>query len=212
VSHAVPFDNLLSYAVVVLGIQRVLSCLKVRANDVLSTGQLIAKIVTRLKLSEISAGKCRLLAALGTTEAETYNCSKLFLELSNLTALAKYRIDVGNHSMTHVFFRRLTSTELDREISESRTMLERISGRCVNCLSIPYGSELDATKAALSTARASRHEAIFLVHARSNRFRPAKDIYYRICPGNVRIATLSRQMRVDPILRTIRDAIRNGQI
>jgi peptidoglycan/xylan/chitin deacetylase (PgdA/CDA1 family) len=210
--HSVPFDNVLSYAVATLGIERVLSCLKVRAKDVSSTGQLIAKIVTTLKLSEISAEKCRIFSALGTTEAETYTSSKLFLDLSDVIALAEYRIDVGNHSMAHVFFRGLTTSELDREISESRTMLERISGRSVNCLSIPYGSELDATEAALSSARASGHEAIFLVHARSNRFRPAKNIYYRICPGNVRTATLSRQMRVDPILRTIRDGIRSGQI
>jgi peptidoglycan/xylan/chitin deacetylase (PgdA/CDA1 family) len=212
VSPSVPFDNVLSYAVVALGIERVLSCLKVRAKDLLSTSQLIAKIGTTLKFSEISAGKCRIFSTLGTTEAGIYNSSKLFLESSDVTALAKYRIAVGNHSMTHVFFRDLTTAELDREISESRTMLERISGQSVNCLSIPYGSELDATKAVLSTARASGHEAIFLVHARSNRFRPAKDIYYRICPGNVRTATLSRQMRVDPILRTIRDTIRSRQI
>jgi peptidoglycan/xylan/chitin deacetylase (PgdA/CDA1 family) len=212
ISNCVPIDNALSFAVAQLGIDRVLRLLELPPGGISSMRALSAKIIATLKLSDVSTIKHRIFAEFDATEAEICRSYKLFLSLPDVTSLGKYGIDIGNHSMHHLLFRGLADPELDVEIAESRELLERISGRSVNCLSIPYGSEIDATKSVLAVARSSGHQAIFLVHARSNRFRPAEHIYYRVDPRNVPTRALARRLHFDPMLRTIRDLNRSRRI
>lgn len=208
VSNTVPVDNVISFATEELGVKEILSLLKVEAGDILSASQLIAELVSKWTLAEVEEAKRRIFAALGTSESYVYETSKIFLSPNEITALAEYRIDVGNHSMGHAFFRGLSMVELDTEIGASRAILERMSGQSVTCLSIPYGNESDATEPALTVARATGHHAIFLIHARSNRFRPASDIYYRISLQNTRLESLPRKLRVEPVLRSLRNWMR----
>jgi len=141
---------------------------------------------------------------MGTTEAEIRRGSNLFLGTADIKALSSMRIEIGNHSMGHTFFRSLSPTELETEIVESRALLEYLSGQPVPYLSIPYGNMLDATGNALTAARRSKHKAIFLVHAKSNRFRPASDIFYRVSPGAAALEDLPFKLRVMPMIRSVR--------
>ena len=51
--------------------------------------------------------------------------------------LGDYRIEVGNHSMTHSHFRTLSRDELEIEIGQSRRELQGLSGhRCVVSVSL----------------------------------------------------------------------------
>ena len=207
-SEKLPIDNVLSYAVEQLGLERVLALIDANTGGILSTREIIANVVPTKRQSEVRGIKERLLSALNLTETQMYRACELFMRPADINALANYRVDVGNHSMSHTHFRTLNDEELETEIAVSRTNLEQLSGQRVRCLSIPYGNKADATEPALRTARASGHEAIFLVHAKSNRFRPAGDIYYRTSLQSTPAAALPLRLHALPALRSIRDMLR----
>jgi peptidoglycan/xylan/chitin deacetylase (PgdA/CDA1 family) len=202
-----PIDNILSLAVEELGCERAINALNV-AHPGFSAARFISDIVPTLTQAQIAEAKRLLCTAIGTTEAEIRRSSKLFLDTTDVVSLASMRMELGNHSMSHTFFRSLSPDELESEIVESRALLEDISGRSVPCLSIPYGNVLDATENVLAAARRSDHKAIFLVHAKSNRFPPAPDIFYRASLGNAPIEELPFKLHVMPMLRSLRDWVR----
>jgi peptidoglycan/xylan/chitin deacetylase (PgdA/CDA1 family) len=202
-----PLDNVLSLAVEEMGLRGVLGLLHLKSTAVSSVGELISRFVARMFPAEITALKARALSAIGTTEAEARQMSATFLDVADMPKFGDYRIEVANHSLTHSFFRTLSKTELDIEIGQSRRDLERLSGQHVRCLSIPYGDERDATENVVNIARATGHAAIFLVHARSNRFRRRDDVYYRIGLSNEGVQALRLILGVFPILRSFRHGL-----
>jgi peptidoglycan/xylan/chitin deacetylase (PgdA/CDA1 family) len=199
-------DNVLSLAVEEMGLPRVLRLMSLPGMAVSSVSEIISRFVAGMRPSEIAVLKARIFFALGTTEAAVRQMSKEFLDLTDLDELKNYRIEVGNHSMTHSHFRTLSRDELDIEIRQSRRELQRLSGQKVRCLSIPYGDEQDATENALAFAEGGGHQAIFLVHARSNRFRRRDNAYYRVSLRNERPEKLALALRILPILRSLRHA------
>jgi peptidoglycan/xylan/chitin deacetylase (PgdA/CDA1 family) len=203
-----PIDNILSLAVEELGCERAISALNIANTGISSATRLISDIVPTLTQAQITEAKRLLCLEIGTTEAEIRKSSKLFLDTTDVTTLSSLRMEIGNHSMSHTFFRSLSPDELESEIVESRALLEKISGQPVPCLSIPYGNVLDATENALAAARRCGHRAIFLVHAKSNRFPPAPDIFYRASLGNTALEELPFKLRVMPMLRSLRDWVR----
>lgn len=203
---SLPMDNILSLAVEELGWDKVLSVLNLDKAGITSTTQLIANIVPTMKQAEVNEAKQSLCSAMGTTEAQIrVTSSNLFLDVADLETFTSFRIEIGNHSMSHTFFRSLSWSEMNTEIVKSRTLLQDLSGQPILYLSIPYGNMLDATEHMLDVARHSGHKAIFLVHAKSNRFRPAPDIFYRTSLENTRCNGVSFKLRVSPVLRSIRD-------
>ena len=74
--------------------------------------------------AQIGEAKKRLCTAMGTTEREILRTSKLFLCTTDIKALLSSRIEIGNHSKTHTFFRSLSEAELETEIVESCVVLE----------------------------------------------------------------------------------------
>jgi peptidoglycan/xylan/chitin deacetylase (PgdA/CDA1 family) len=206
-SDFVPIDNVISYAVAQIGLQRVANVFCVADGAVDSTKSLIAEVVSTLRRDEAREKKLALLSVLGTTESQLHQDQDAFLTPDDVKGLHHYRIDVGNHSFSHTFFRVLSKSELNSEIADSRAVLERLSGSPVRCLSIPYGNETDATEAALTVARASGHEAIFLVHARSNNFRPSNDIYYRVSLASEPVGRLPFKLGIYPVIRSIRNVL-----
>jgi peptidoglycan/xylan/chitin deacetylase (PgdA/CDA1 family) len=206
-SGTLPIDNVLSFGVEELGLAKVLSLLKVEHSKVSSTGHLIATIISSMTKTEIVEAKQRIFSAIGVSEAAIRSASGLFLGPADIKALGRARVEVGNHSMSHLFLRSLSVHELKEEIAESRGVLERLSGQTIKNFSIPYGNRQDATDQALDIARSSGHKAIFLVHAKSNRFRPAKDIYYRISLGNTSPERVPLELLAIPILRSLRDLV-----
>ena len=207
-SDFLPIDNVISYAVNQIGSQRVANIFGMANGTVGLASSLIADAVSTLCLDEVRKKKLALLSALGTTELQLRQAQDPFLAPDDVKSLQHYGIDIGNHSFSHTFFRVLSKSELDNEIANSRSILEQLSGSPVRCLSIPYGNETDATEAALTVARASGHEAIFLVHARSNNFRPSKDIYYRVSLGNDPVRKLPFKLGIYPMICSFRNILR----
>lgn len=202
-----PIDNVLSLAVEELGMQRVVALMDLGSAMTSSVGELISRFISKMTLGEIALLKERLLAALGTTEAAVRELYKIFLEPNDMRRLADYGVSVGNHSMTQSHFRMLSAGELGREIEQSRSELEKLSGQSVRSLSVPYGSEIDATDNAITVTRNSGHKAIFLVQARSNHFRTVNDIYYRVSLRNEEVSQLWLRVCVFPIIRSFRDSL-----
>jgi peptidoglycan/xylan/chitin deacetylase (PgdA/CDA1 family) len=122
----------------------------------------------------------------------------------DLKDLAAMGVEIGNHTDTHVHCRSLTPAEHDSEIIASKARLEELSGQKVRSFSVPYGSENDLTNPLLETLRASGHEAIFLVQARSNTWRPAPDVWYRTSLHNETPSQLKRHMVHKPFLRSVK--------
>ena len=106
--------------------------------------------------------------------------------------------------MTHVSCRALKSEEFEEEIVAAKSRLESLSGTPVRAFSVPYGNERDLTPEMLDVLRSSGHEAIFLVHARSNMCRPAPDIWYRTSLHNEAPRKLPVSLRYAPALRSIK--------
>lgn len=201
---SLPVDNILSLAAEALGEQQLIALLNIDEAGLTSVPGLIANVISKWTQAQIAEAKQQLCAAMGTNELELRRTSKLFLGVSDIKTFASRGIEVGNHSMSHTFFRSLSSIELETEIVQSRELLEKLSGQRIQCLSIPYGNALDATEGALRAARRS-HKAIFLVHAKSNRFKPADDIFYRISLGNAAPEEIPFKLRVMPVMRCVRD-------
>lgn len=130
------------------------------------------------------------------------------LTVEDLRELAGLGVEIGNHTASHVHCRSLTAEERSTEFAGARHKLEQICGRPVRAFSVPYGNEADLTPEVLAALRASGHSAIFLVHARWNRFRPAPDIWYRVSLHNERPAELSRRLRTLPLLRSLKMLIK----
>ena len=198
-----PIDNVLSLAVAEIGLARVQALMNITGGSAASVGEMISRFIASMRLDEISNVKARIFSVLGTTEQAARRASSKFLSGGEIKELANYGIEIGNHSMTHSHFRALSTQELDIEIRESRKELQRLSDQSVRCLSVPYGDQLDATQGALAVARESGHQAIFLVHARSNRFRPFEDTYYRISLRNEPTWTMPLKIGLFPMLRSM---------
>jgi peptidoglycan/xylan/chitin deacetylase (PgdA/CDA1 family) len=204
---SLPIDNVLSLAVEEIGIDRVADLVRRSGPPQTSVGEMISKSISKMSLKEVSDIKKAILRTLGTTEAEVRKEARIFLEPEDLIELNASGIAVGNHSMSHSHFRGLSEDELDFEIVQSRLALERLSGRSVRSLSVPYGDARDATERTVGLASASGHEAIFLVHARSNRFRRSDCCYYRVSLRNETPLELAAAINIYPVLRSLRELV-----
>jgi peptidoglycan/xylan/chitin deacetylase (PgdA/CDA1 family) len=202
----VPIDNVLSLAVETFGLRRVLTLIGAEGVPTASFDDLVSSQLPALSIGQIGGLKERLFDALGTTESAVRRASRIFLDAADLPGFADARTEVGNHSMTHAHFRSLSAADLDFEIGQSRAELRRWSGQSVECLGVPYGDQRDVTAAAAAVARDTGHRAIFLVGARSNRYRREGQPYYRIKLLNENPALLPLRLSLLPMLRSFRDA------
>jgi peptidoglycan/xylan/chitin deacetylase (PgdA/CDA1 family) len=147
------------------------------------------------------AFKAQVLEAVGPPDLSLRAEQLLPQDLSEMAAL---RVDIGNHTTNHVHCRSLSPEEMEHEIVLAKAQLEAMSGVPVRSFSIPYGHEADLTAETLKVVRESGHEAIFLVHSRSNMIRPAPDIWYRTSLHNERPGQLPRVLKHLPLIRTVK--------
>ena len=125
----------------------------------------------------------------------------------DLRTLTRLGVEIGNHTATHVHCRALDAAEQYTELVASRQRLEEICGQPVRAFSVPYGNADDLTPVVQSALRDSGHRAIFLVHARSNRFRPSPDVWYRVSLHDEPVSRLDRELGLKPLLRSLRALI-----
>lgn len=199
-------DNVISAAVDELGWERVISKLQLEKLNIRSANELITCLLPALKPAALSDMKECLLSEMRVTEVELRRTSELFCCGADLNLGTGSLMELGNHSLSHAFFRGLSRAELEREIVESRTILQNLSRQGVSYLAVPYGRRLDATEAAIEVARASGHRAIFLVQGRLNRVGQVSDVFDRIDVGSSGPGSLPFVLRALPVLRSLKDS------
>ena len=200
----VPLDTLLSIAVCRHGLAHVGAMLG--RPQVASFGEIITGPVSRLSAYQRENLRHELLARLATPEAQLYRLLDLFMTPRQLAALPGSGIEVANHTRSHVHCGALTHDEVQADVVAAKGEIEEITGRPVRAFSFPYGNERDATSAVMSALRCSGHQASFLVHARSNRSRPAADLWYRTSLTDTPAYALGLHLGVMPALRSLKSA------
>jgi peptidoglycan/xylan/chitin deacetylase (PgdA/CDA1 family) len=69
---------------------------------------------------------------------------------SQLEQVAEAGISVGSHTMTHPFMTRLSETEVEEELRQSRATIEDRTGRPVTSFAYPYGASSVAVRQAVA--------------------------------------------------------------
>lgn len=200
----VPLDTLLSIAASRMSLEQLGGM--VGYANARSFGDLITGPISRLGAFQRENLRHELLARLATPEAQLYRLLDLFMKPRELAALPASGIEIANHTRSHVHCGSLTHDEIQAEVTAAKGEIEELTGRPVRAFSFPYGNERDATPSVMSALRASGHAASFLVQARSNRSRPAPDLWFRTSLQNVPSYQLGLKLGVMPALRSLKSA------
>ncbi len=131
------------------------------------------------------------------------------LEPADLRELALLGVEIGNHTASHASCRALRGEERWAEVVGAKEALEAITGRPVRTFSVPYGDPADLPPEMLALLRASGHEATFLVQQRSNRWRPAPDVWFRTSLEGAGPRALWPELEARPLWRGLRHAARH---
>ncbi len=203
-----PTDNLLCFAVTVLGEEEVKRIVGGQAKSARGLPDLLMSVIARLPAAELAHVRRALLDRLGYTEEKLHARSGLFMTPDQLANLGSYRLHAGNHTMTHRMLHALSAEELDDEIRVAKQRIEQATGQQVRWFSLPYGRADDATPQARSVIAASGHAGAFLVQGRLNRFHLSPDLLYRVSPRDAGPLLLPASLWLLPALRTLRHAAR----
>lgn len=113
-------------------------------------------------------------------DAKTYGEHLATMDWDALRALAERGVEVGSHTVSHAHLPRLSDSELERELRDSRARIEDELGRPCRFLAYPYGDHDARVQAA---AAASGYDAAFALgpgSSHANRFAlPRVDLYPR---------------------------------
>lgn len=194
-------DNVLSWYCSRHGLAAL--CEQIGVGVVANLGDLLRGPVAWMSSAQRQVLRLKLMHVGGMGPNDIARRSSL-LTPDDLHELIEHGVEIGNHTATHVHCRALDATERHAELVHAREQLEALCGRSVRAFSVPYGNTADLTPEVLSILRDSGHKAIFLVHARSNRFRPAPDIWYRVSLHDEPVSSLQRTLRLMPVLRSLR--------
>jgi len=136
--------------------------------------------------------------------------SRLFVEESQIRALANSGVEIGNHTRDHVHCRTLDPTGAIEQIEASAREVAGMSGRPVRAFAYPYGSTADATPLARRVVKRSGHECAFVVHNRSNSTRTDRFALYRVDVGEMDDSRAALELEVLSRMRGAFAEIRAG--
>jgi peptidoglycan/xylan/chitin deacetylase (PgdA/CDA1 family) len=165
-------------------------------------------VVGRLEYARRQRLGPELAARFGIDQAAERRRARLFLDADELSRLADFEIEVGNHTRSHLFCRTIVDEEVaQHELVEHKHDLEGWTGRPVRAFSYPYGYREDATPLVERVVAASGHAARFLVRSRPNPARGTPATWNRVSLHDRPVAQLGRELEVLPRLRACRDTL-----
>jgi peptidoglycan/xylan/chitin deacetylase (PgdA/CDA1 family) len=90
----------------------------------------------------------------GTNDWETppAKTPEPMLTRHHAAAMSRAGVEFGSHGMTHPAMTRLTGDELRRELTDSKRVLEQVTGREVRAVAYPFGDYDDRVRAAAADA------------------------------------------------------------
>lgn len=203
-----PLDNLLCFLANEIGLPKVEAVVTNQPPACQSLPELFELRISQLSYGERMQLASRLAAMFDLDLATLRAQSKLFLGNDEIPAMAEARIEVGNHTRSHVHCRCLDEAGAQVEIVEHRATLKQLAGRPVRAFSFPYGSGADATPAVHRALRASGHMANFLVEARLNPPGHSGPFWHRISMQDQPVSALRRRIEILPRLRAVRDRLK----
>lgn len=201
--EALSLDGALAWASQKAGVEALCDAIGISGRQ--SLGEVILQDMAKLGASARADIKARVLEAFGPLDLADRSP---LLDPAELAEMPGLGMEIGNHTMTHVHCRALSVAEIETEVVQAKAKLKELSRSPVRSFSVPYGHEKDLTPAMLQAVRASGHEAIFLVHARSNWRRPASDVWYRTSLHNEAPKDLMKKLRYLPAARSIKHLVR----
>jgi peptidoglycan/xylan/chitin deacetylase (PgdA/CDA1 family) len=168
-------------------------------------------VVATMPLERCAVLGDELAVRFGIDRARLREESGLFLDRHELPALAGYRMEIGNHTRSHLHCRALVGKPeaTAAELVAHRRLLEEWSGTQVRSFSYPYGSRSDAAPEVERVLARSGHRATFLVQARSNPRGHRGPSWHRVSFQAQPASRLYLRLAVLPRLRTIKDGL-NG--
>jgi len=165
-------DNLVCYVANMKGMEAInVAARSVRgtANPMLrSLSDVFTRFFPSLSLTERDAFLESLRNVGGISESRLAQEASLYVTTEHLRSLARFNVEIGNHTYTHVHCRALSQEEFHQEVGRNKQELEDLSGRKVRSFSQPYGSSKDLTPELVRHLRRSGHEAVFLSESSTN--------------------------------------------
>jgi peptidoglycan/xylan/chitin deacetylase (PgdA/CDA1 family) len=202
-------DNLICYVASMKGMNAVAAAARTvpgfESVALLSLEEVFGAYLPLLSLAERDAFLDALRSAAEIEEGGVAAAAKLYIASSQLRELRDAGFEIGNHTYSHTYCRRLSDADLVAEITRNKEELESASGQPVRAFSQPYGSAQDLVPDVVHHLRASGHKAVFLSESVANR-RDA-DLYHldrvSTCAGED--ADLFLELEVKPRLRAMRN-------
>jgi peptidoglycan/xylan/chitin deacetylase (PgdA/CDA1 family) len=154
------------------------------ANRWASLGALL-----RLYKSPLTADPQRLLAQVAESSgAPPPPHRRMFMNWAEARELAAHGIDFGSHSHSHEILSRLTRDEQEREMRQSRDLLEQHLGVCVDTMAYPVGGRDAYNSDSFAALEAAGYAAAFS-HDKSDVNRPGEVFRYNILRLSVGLDT-----------------------
>jgi peptidoglycan/xylan/chitin deacetylase (PgdA/CDA1 family) len=161
-------DHILCYLSKTIGLAQLETSLTGRPPVCRSVRDLISSVVASFDYAR-QAGLAAELTERNAIKADVLDdLRKLYISQDQISRLAALGIEVGSHSLSHVFCRNLEPPDDEQEILEAQRSLESWTGRKVRSFSIPYGYPIDLTEHSRRVLLASGHAAIFTATSRRN--------------------------------------------
>ncbi len=135
------------------------------------------------------------------------------LNLRELRELAESGVEIGSHGLTHADYSCLDIVELAREITESKHILEDLTGRPVRALAVPFGQPRQMTRHVFQMALEAGYTCICSAYGGYN-IPGSHRFHIRRFHGDEALIRLVNRVTIDPriVWQTRRDAIGNAQI
>lgn len=94
--------------------------------------------------------------------------ASLYLTSKQLSELALFGFEIGNHTYTHVHCRVLSRADLASQVDRNKAQLEALTGETVRSFSLPYGSSEDLTCELAEHLEHSGYKAVFFSESVAN--------------------------------------------
>lgn len=135
------------------------------------------------------------------------------LNLRELRELAESGVEIGSHGLTHADYSCLDIAELAREMTESKHILEDLTGRPVRALAVPVGQPRQMTSYVFQMALEAGYTCICSAYGGYN-IPGSHRFHIRRFHGDDALIRLVNRVTIDPriVRQTRRDPIGNAQI
>jgi peptidoglycan/xylan/chitin deacetylase (PgdA/CDA1 family) len=210
-------DNLVCYVANVQGVDAINAAARTLRRAEIPQLHSLSEVFTRffpsMTLSEREVFLEALRQTAGVNERRLAEDTALYLTTKQLSSLASFDFEIGNHTYTHVHGRSLSQNDFAQEIDRNKAELESLSGTTVRSFSQPYGSSRDLTDELASHLERSSHQAVFLSESVAN---PCGVDPFHLDRVNPRVESddsLFVELEILPRLRGVRNRlIHNGHL